>query len=369
MEPADYQEAGLYDPAAEDADERLELLKYLAAAGITLEEMVEADATKSLFSAAADRLAQPAEPITLREIARRAQLDEDLVQEAWLAVGLGPVDLDDARFDADDVETFVSFGLAAEVFGKEAILQFTRQAGSSMARLAEAGHASFMRDLQGPLAAQGAREKDIAEAYLRGTLASQTVPGVLRTFYRQHWVEGLRRFRRARTGVAGFDTVRLAVGFVDLVGYTPLTRQLPTDELTRVIAEFEARAFDVVTTRDGRVVKLIGDEVMFSALDAVAACEIALELFETVGRDAGITPRGGLAVGELLVRAGDYYGPVVNLASRIADLAVPDEILVTTDVHDEVLKTDVAGFRFDPAGRRMLKGFDDPVELFALARA
>lgn len=369
MEPADYQRAGLYDPDGEDADERLELLEYLSEQGVSLDAMVEADAANSLPSAAADHLTRPAEPISLREVAARAGMSLELANEAWLAIGLGPTEPDDRRFAPADVETFVAFGLASDVFGQEAILQFTRQAGSAMARLAEAGQASFMRDLQGPLAARGARQVEVAQEYVAGTMASRTVPGVLRTFYRLHWTETLRRFRRARAGVTGFESLRLGVGFVDLVGYTPLAQELATDELARVIAEFEARTFDVVTTRDGRVVKLIGDEVMFTALDAAGACEIALELFDALGQHGAITPRGGLAVGELLVRAGDYYGPVVNLASRIADLAVPDEILVATDVRDEVLKSDVPGFRFDPAGRRMLKGFDQPVELFSLARA
>lgn len=368
MDAADYERAGLYDPSGEDAAERLELLEYLAEQGVTLEQMMEADAVRALATAAADYLTRPSEPITLREIAERAGLSEEVAQQAWLAVGLGPADLDDPRFDVDDVETFAAFRVASDVFGKDAILQYTRQAGSAMERLADASHASFVRDLQGPLAAKGAREVEVAQAYVAGTTAAD-VPSVLRTFYRHHWRAALRRFRRARAGVAGFESVRLAVGFVDLVGYTPLAQQLPADELARVIAGFEARAFEVVTTLDGRIVKLIGDEVMFSALDAASACEIALALCETLGDGRGVTPRGGLAVGELLTRAGDLYGPIVNLASRVADLAVPDEILVTTDVRDEVVKADVPGFRFDPAGRRMLKGFDEPVELFSLSRS
>ncbi|MGI8795115.1 MAG: adenylate/guanylate cyclase domain-containing protein [Acidimicrobiia bacterium] len=159
------------------------------------------------------------------------------------------------------------------------------------------------------------------------------------------------------------------MGFVDLVGFTPLALQLADQELSRTIADFESRAFDAVTTGGGQIVKLIGDEVMFTALDAPSACGIALTLFETLGEHQAVTPRGGLAIGELITRAGDYYGPVVNLASRIGDQAVPGEILVSTDLRDEVVKADVRGFRFSPAGRRMLKGFDEPVEVSSLTRA
>jgi adenylate cyclase len=68
-----------------------------------------------------------------------------------------------------------------------------------------------------------------------------------------------------------------------------------------------------------------------------------------------------------LSRGGDYYGPVVNLASRIADMAVPNEILVTPDLRERA-QTAHTPLTFDPAGRRLLKGFDEPIELFALRR-
>ena len=69
-----------------------------------------------------------------------------------------------------------------------------------------------------------------------------------------------------------------------------------------------------------------------------------------------MVPRGGLAYGNVLLRGGDYYGPVVNLASRLVDEAVPQELLVS----DEVARV-ATSFEFAPAGRRMMKGFSDPV--------
>jgi adenylate cyclase len=123
-----------------------------------------------------------------------------------------------------------------------------------------------------------------------------------------------------------------------------------------------------VAAHDGRVVKLIGDEVMYVAVDIVSACEIALGLTETFGGgETRIAPRGGLVAGDVVARGGDYYGSVVNLASRIAELAVPHEILVTDEVRERAEKA-AAPFRFDPAGRQMLKGFEEPVELYAVSR-
>jgi len=183
-----------------------------------------------------------------------------------------------------------------------------------------------------------------------------------------HMEKAIERNRRGRTESSSPVTVVIAIGFVDLVGFTPLSQQMPVDELGAVVDDFEAVAHDTVASHGGQVVKLIGDEVMFVAIDAISASEIALELVERFGEEGRVTPRGGVAFGEVLTRGGDYYGPVVNLASRIGDLAVPNEILVTNEVRARSERA-LAPLRFDAAGRRMLKGFDEPIELFAIRRA
>jgi adenylate cyclase len=159
--------------------------------------------------------------------------------------------------------------------------------------------------------------------------------------------------------------MQMTVGFVDLVGFTALSRRLSARELADLVAQFEALANDLIVARDGRLVKLIGDEVMFVALDAASACDVALALMERFAEDPVITPHGGLATGPLLVRGGDYYGPIVNLAARLADLAVPREVLVTAALMDRARDDRL---RFQPAGKRMLKGFDEPVILYSAER-
>jgi adenylate cyclase len=156
----------------------------------------------------------------------------------------------------------------------------------------------------------------------------------------------------------------LAVGFHVLVGLTTLGGQVAARGLAALIDLFEDTAHDVRTAGDGRVVKFIGDEVMFVTRDPAAACGIALTLVERFAGDAAVTPRGAIAAGDVLVRGGDYYGPVVNLAARAAELAVPREILVT----ESVASLAPAALRFEVAGRRTLKGFDEPVRLFTVER-
>jgi adenylate cyclase len=99
--------------------------------------------------------------------------------------------------------------------------------------------------------------------------------------------------------------------------------------------------------------------------DPAAACEVAFTLVERFVGEPAVTPRGGLAWGDVLHRGGDYYGPTVNLAARVAQIAVPGELLVTTDVGAQSLGDII---RFEPAGKRMLKGFEQPVALLAVSR-
>ncbi len=129
-------------------------------------------------------------------------------------------------------------------------------------------------------------------------------------------------------------------------------------QLTTFVRDFEGRAHDAVTAVGARLVKLIGDEVMFVAPEPDLACQVAQTLMTTFATATGeeIRPRGGLAYGEVLVRGGDYYGGVVNLASRLVNEAVPQEVLVT----ESFAETSTC-LTFEPAGRRMLKGFAEPV--------
>ncbi len=172
----------------------------------------------------------------------------------------------------------------------------------------------------------------------------------------------MARQRLAQAHVTDRALFRVAVGFVDLVGFTPLSHRMGSRELSDFIGQFENRAFRLAAENGGRIVKHIGDEVMFVAIDPVDGCRLALALM-TEFADDGIQPRGGLAFGDVVARQGDYYGEVVNLASRLADLAIPGEVLAD----DNVRSAAAAGpLVFESAGRRQLKGFDEPVPVYSV---
>ena len=125
------------------------------------------------------------------------------------------------------------------------------------------------------------------------------------------------------------------VGFADLVGFTALAQQVTDEELAEVVDQFERLAYDVVVAGGGRVVKMIGDEVMFLVDDPVFAAEIALGLAEA-SRDATELSdvRVGLAVGPVIEREGDAFGATVNLASRATAIAYPGTVVVSSELRE-----------------------------------
>ena len=121
----------------------------------------------------------------------------------------------------------------------------------------------------------------------------------------------------------------MVVGFVDLAGYTNFSRRVDAVELTGLLEKFESSAAFVVTEHEGRVVKSLGDEVLFVADDAGSGAEIALGLLD--GNEAGeqsLPLHIGMASGPVLRRFGDVFGPVVNIASRLTSVSRPGSILI-----------------------------------------
>jgi adenylate cyclase len=70
--------------------------------------------------------------------------------------------------------------------------------------------------------------------------------------------------------------------------------------------------------------------------------------------------RAGIASGAATVRAGDYYGPSVNLASRVTGIARPGSVLCT----EEVKAAAEDEFEWSSAGRHKLKGVSGAVPLY-----
>ena len=118
-----------------------------------------------------------------------------------------------------------------------------------------------------------------------------------------------------------------------MVGSTNLTRHVSERDLAQLIERFESIAVGVVATGGGRVVKTLGDEVLFVADDPVGGSAIGLELLDSFGAERELPDvRIGMAFGHVLRRFGDVYGPVVNVASRLTSAAKPGTVLVDREL-------------------------------------
>jgi adenylate cyclase len=157
------------------------------------------------------------------------------------------------------------------------------------------------------------------------------------------------------------------VGFADLVAFTRLVSRLSELELARVVQRFEALASDVVTAHGGRVIKTMGDEVLFVAVGAAPAAAIALDLIQAMAEDDVLPDvRVGMASGPVISRLGDIFGTTVNRASRLTTVARPRTVLVDDALAASL--SSVSGFEMSALWRRSLRGIG-PVTPWALKRA
>jgi adenylate cyclase len=312
---------------------------FLRAHGTPDDEIAEAQSHDVLDLLVADRLLVPAERrYTQVEVAEMTGMDLDLARRFWRALGFPDVPLDERMFTDLDIEALVTLQsmMALGVADVDTSLQFARVIGSSMARIAEAEVSPTVR-LMGISPGSG----DTVEAADRfAQLADHSLPAMARLLefvWRRHVQAAVRRAMLLRSRSDSGALPVLAVGFADMVGFTTLSQQLSEEELAAVVARFEEVAHDTVTGGGGRVVKMIGDEAMFVADSALDAARIGLALAEAYADDDLLSDvRVALAVGPVLVQDGDFYGPVVNLASRVVNMAAPGAVVVTDEFHAAV---------------------------------
>jgi class 3 adenylate cyclase len=364
---AEYIAAGLYDPETNERTGRLELLRWLRAQGHSLEELTERKHDDSLGSLAGDRRLVPGERLTRAEAIGRSGVTAAEFDALSLALQFQPIQGapdDEAGYTAEELDTIRDFAALSAFFSPEEALSLVRTAGSSVARIADAAVSLFLADIESPHVLAGESELDLAKKVYDTIGVIDGFAHSLDPLLRRHLLQAIERTRRTTVGETERFQYRFAVGFVDLVGFTSVSAGMDPAELATFIRDFEERTHDCAVRHGGRVVKLIGDEVMFVAEDASAACRVGHALMEGFVLGEGtVVPRGGVAFGHVLPRGGDYYGEVVNLAARLVDEAVPRELLVTEAV------ADAAGdCEFEPAGRRMVKGFADPIVVQSLVR-
>jgi len=280
---------------------------------------------------------------TLRasNVAAAIASDAAYVRHVWRLLGF-PDPGDRVVFFESDIPLFAVQLGASRFFGHESVEHMTRAFGAGARQMLEAAIA-LLPEAFGHDDAGGER-LDFALGLLDSLLAA--TPALL-----AQTAQATLDFAAA-VPTSGRAESQLAVAFCDLADSTQSMTVLPV-EMARAVRDFELRAARVIVDHGGRVVKFVGDEVLFVNPIEAEAVQTAVELINWVNHHDVLTAaRGGVAAGVVSVRDGDVYGSTVNLAARVTARA-PDGSVVVVDTNG--------------SEQLSLRGFDTPVRVRTVA--
>lgn len=350
-------------------DARRRLLDDLHSEGISVEELRRAVAEDRLALLPVERRLLAPPRFTAEQAAGEAGLDVETFVALGRAIGQPMEAADAVAYGDDDVEAarrvaaYIQAGLP-----RDEILELVRVMSSSVGRSAEGIRTMFGR----AFLRAGDTEEDLGLRYAQ--MAEALLPVLVKDFDFLMRVQ-LREYTRSdaigiaeRTTGAFADSTPVAVGFVDLVGFTALGEEIDEVALSGVADRLTSLAHHFVKP-PVRLVKTIGDAVMFVSLQPRELLEVLLDLLEAVEGDESLPAlRGGAAWGPAVARYGDWYGSTVNLAARVAARARSGSILVS-DSLGEALGDASAEFSWSAAGPKNLRGFSAPVTTWRVRRA
>lgn len=264
-------------------------------------------------------LGEPA--LTPIDMSNRTAIPLERLRRTWRALGFPPVPDDERFFTPADVRVLELLAAAegAGLYSEEEILQISRVMGQGLARVAETNVALIVDHIERARLPRAFELLEASEPFLAYV-------------WRRHLISALGRWLAVDPG-ADSSARELVVGFADLVGFTNLSQEVDGRRLAALVDRFEAIVYEHIPENRGRVIKMIGDEVMFAAEDPRDAAEIALGLVDAHRADAELPEiRVGLAMGDVLSWEGDLFGPTVNLASRLVQHARPSTVLIGPNV-------------------------------------
>ena len=325
--------------------------------------------------------------LSLEDLAERSGLSVDFVGRYWRTMGLPQPGVTDVVYTEQDAAALCRVAELMTVHGldERTVITLTRAVGHTADRLA-------LWQVEAIVESLGSRyDLDDTTARLTSLDRLPDLVPILELQAVHAWrrqmgavaARVLAEFGGERRPEAIGDGLPLAraVGFADMVSFTRRTAGLGSTDLSEFVQRFETAARDVVTTAGGRVVKTIGDAVLFVADDVATGAEVALGLARTLGDESaveddgparagsarGVTPvRVGMVWGRVLSRFGDVFGPSVNVAARLTDAAEPSSVLV--DEPTAALLAGLGRYTLEPQPPRDLAGLGPTVGVRLTAR-
>ncbi|QNN53665.1 adenylate/guanylate cyclase domain-containing protein [Nocardioides mesophilus] len=267
--------------------------------------------------------------LTSEQVAAAAGVSIEDARRLWRALGFPDAGESAAFTDAD----LSALGLMIDAV-REGIIDFdtavrlTRAVGQTMAKLADwqvATLSSRVEQLEKGDQATGSR---IGSAMRVAEKVGVPFEAVLIYAWRRHLAAAVGRVEALGANDADLHTVEVTVGFADLVSFTALSNEMDEDRIGDMVEVFESRCADVVASHGGRVIKTLGDSVLFIAEGPVQGADIALRIVEVIRRDKRLPDvKIGLSAGAVVMRLGDVFGPPVNMAARLTAVARRNRVI------------------------------------------
>jgi adenylate cyclase len=298
--------------------------------------------------------------LTADQVSLAAGVTLDEARRLWRALGFADAG-NSSAFTAADGRALkvVADAVASSDMDFETMLKLTRALGQTMARLADWEVATLVTAVEQHQAETG-RERAGGLRNAAFDLVRTIGPRfeeLLVYSWRRHLAAAVGRIELLGGDEEDFHVAQATVGFADLVSFTALTNELDEDEIGDLVEIFESRCADVVASHHGRVVKTLGDSVLFMSVTPEQGIDTALDIVGVIGRDPRLPDvHLGMSTGPVVLRMGDVYGPVVNLASRLTSVARRNRVIIDQATAD-LLPAEEFETRRLPA--RPVRGFGD----------
>lgn len=295
--------------------------------------------------------------LTAAEVAGETSDELAQAQRMWRALGFPEVALDEPAFTEADQAALATLRGAVEagIIDADTATNLTRALGTTMARLADWEVSTLV-----PLLEQSAPGEGISPTRLGSAL--RLVEQVNRPFeelliyaWRRHLAAAVARVEALGAADEELKSWEVTVGFADIVAFSALSNELGDERTGDLVEVFESRCADVIAAHGGRLIKSLGDSVLFVVEEVVAAYDIGEGIISVIGRDQRMPDvRVGLASGSVVTRMGDVFGPPVNLAARMTAVARRNRMIIDQATAD-LLPADRFDTRRLPA--RPVRGF------------
>lgn len=268
--------------------------------------------------------------LTSTDVASAAGVTLAEARRLWRALGFPDAGEQPAFTDADLAALSTLVGtVEAGAIDFDTAVRMTRAVGQTMARLADwqvATLAPRVEELEAGPQATGSR---IGSAVRLAEQVGIPFERLLIYSWRRHLAAAVGRIEALGAADEDLYTSDVTVGFADLVSFTALSNEIDENRLGDMVEIFESRCADVVAGRHGRVIKTLGDSVLFVSEDPVQGLDIAFDIIGVIGNDKRMPDvRLGLATGSVVMRMGDVFGPPVNMAARLTAVARRNRVII-----------------------------------------